>query len=297
MRTHPLTDSNFIYRRPDLAEILCLPTADAHAQRWRDLISHQHPGARSLLDLGCWIGMDAERLSRRYAVVGVDIQPSLIDYARQHRSGVDFRVGDITSIRLGHKTDVILCVGNSLSYIHSPLELDAAFATFAAHARHGTLLILNTLLAPVVDTGPSAPYWLEVGEWRGAYTDRNEWCPLTQLLTTRRTWQYHDGTTEVDTLHRRVLPATELELRARLSGWDVLDVQFDPPDVAGSALGAAGCLVARFRAPETEARRQGRQHIRPTRFRSPTGASAARPWCASVTSTIGQSSDSHTRQP
>jgi SAM-dependent methyltransferase len=249
MRADHLTTSNFIYRRPDLAETLCRPTADAHAQRWRDLINHHHPGARSVLDLGCWIGMDAERLARRYTVVGVDIQPSLIDYARQHRSGVDFRVGDITSVRIGHKTDVILCVGNSLSYVHSPLDLDATFETFAAHARRGTLLILNTLLAPIADIDPAVPQCLAVGEWSATYTDHNTWCPLTQLLMTRRTWQYHDGTTEVDTLHRRVLPAPELELRSRLSGWDVLGVQFDPPDAAGTALGAAGCLVARFRAP------------------------------------------------
>jgi SAM-dependent methyltransferase len=250
MRGDQLDKSNFIYRRPDLAERVRRPTAVAHAQRWIDLIEKHHPRASSVVDLGCWIGIDAEHLARRYTVVGVDIQPHLIDYARKHRAGPDFRVGNIASIRLGRAFDVVLCAGNSLSYIHDALELDAAFATFAAHARRDSLLILHTLLAPIADRAPAVPQRLDVGELRATYTDRSEWCPLTQLLTTRRTWQHDNGTTEIDILHRRVLPAPELELRARLAGWEVLSVDFDPPEQAGSALGAVGCLVARFRDPD-----------------------------------------------
>lgn len=70
------------------------------------------------------------------------------------------------------------------------------------------------------------------------------------MLTTRRTWQHDDGTTEIDLLRRRVLPAPELELRAGLAGWDVLDVGLDSREQAGSALGAVGRVVARFRGLE-----------------------------------------------
>lgn len=242
-----LEQTNFIYRRPDLAERLRRPTAEERAQRWIDLIDQHHPTASTVLDLGCWIGIDAEHLARRYTVTGVDIQPHLIDYARQHRPRVDFHVGDFTTVRLGRAFDVVLCVGNSLSYVHDALALDAAFATFSAHARHDSLLILHTLLAPIADRGPTIPQRVEVGSLRATYTDHGEWHPLTHLLITRRTWQHDDGTTELDILHRRVLPAPELELRARLAGWDLLDVDLDPPEQAGSALGAVGCLVARFR--------------------------------------------------
>jgi hypothetical protein len=37
-----------------------------------------------------------------------------------------------------------------------------------------------------------------------------------------------------------------LELRARLAGWEVLSLDFDPPEQAGSAADAVGCMVARF---------------------------------------------------
>jgi SAM-dependent methyltransferase len=249
MRADQLAKSNFIYRRPNLAERVRRETADAYAHRWTNLIEQYHPQASSVVDLGCWTGMDAERLSTRYTVVGVDIQPHLIDYAREHRSGPEFRVGDITSVRLGRAFDVVLCVGNSLSYVHDALDLDAAFATFTAHARLGSLLIVHTLLAPIADCAPTDPQRIAVEGLRATYTDRSEWCPLTQLLTTRRTWHHDDGTTETDILHRRVLPAPELALRARQAGWEVLSVDFDPPEQAGPELGAVGRLVARFPAP------------------------------------------------
>ena len=84
-----------------------------------------------MVDLGCWIGIDGEHLARRYTVVGVDIQPHLIDYARKHRSELDFRVGNITSIRLGRAFDAVLCVGNTLllnGTVHSPPYVVSAIA-------------------------------------------------------------------------------------------------------------------------------------------------------------------------
>lgn len=174
MRSAQLERSNFIYRHPDLAECLRRPTADERAQRWIDLIHQHHPTASTVLDLGCWIGIDAEHLARRYTVTSVDIQPHLIDYARQHRSGVDFHVGDFTTVRLAREFDVVMCVGNSLSYVHDALALDAAFATFSAHARRDSLLILHTLPAPIADRDPAVPQRVEVGSLRATYTDHGE---------------------------------------------------------------------------------------------------------------------------
>jgi SAM-dependent methyltransferase len=247
MRGAELAQSNFIYRRPELAERLRRPNADANAQRWSNLINQHHPDAQSVLDLVCWIGVDAERLANRYTVVGVDVQPHLIAYARKHRPGPEFVVGDLSSVRLGRRFDAILCVGNSLSYVHAHPDLEAAFATFSAHAQEDSLLILHTLLAPIAGLTPAVPRRVEVDDFVATYADRSEWNPLTQLLTTHRTWLHDDGTTEADILRRRVLSPPELELRARLAGWEVLSLAFDPPERAGSETDAVGCMVARFR--------------------------------------------------
>lgn len=50
---------------------------------------------------------------------------------------------DLMTIRLGDVYDVILCLGPAFTSLNSRDELQAAFRTFAAHARFGTQLIVR----------------------------------------------------------------------------------------------------------------------------------------------------------
>lgn len=240
-----LAASNMLYRRPDLTEVVGRAHAERQARRWRDLLQRYHPGAASILDLGCGIGLQADHLSEHYTVTGVDSQPHLIAHARRHRPTMAWHTGCVTSIRLDDQFDVVLCVGNTLSYLHSDLALEAAFRTFAAHARPGGVLIVHTLLTPVADSTVTEGR-VDHADIRAGYRERHQWDPLSHLLTTTRTWQHDEGRTEADLLRRRVISPPELTLRARLGGWDVLDVQFDPHEMAGSERDAVGCLVARW---------------------------------------------------
>ena len=248
-----LAASNIIYRHPVLAERVRLAAGVDPARRWSALIDQHHPHARSVADFGCWTGMDVQTLSQRYQTVGVDIQPHLIDYARAHRRGPEFVVGDVRLVRLQRQFDVLLCVGNTLSYLHTDADLDAAFATFTTHARRDCLLIVQTLLAPIGDPQARLPCRFVVDGFAASYSDRTEWSALTYLMTTHRTWVHDDGRVEQDCLRQRVVPAPELALRATHSGWEVLTIDFDPPRIARSATGAMGCLVARFRGPLRQA--------------------------------------------
>ena len=45
------------------------------------------------------------------------------------------RTGDMRTVRLGTRMDVVTCMGNSLAYVHDNEEISQVFATFAAHAR------------------------------------------------------------------------------------------------------------------------------------------------------------------
>jgi SAM-dependent methyltransferase len=272
-----LRRSNFLYRHPDLADRIRRPTAAARAHRWIEMIEQHHGHAASVLDLGCWTGLDAHHLARRYEVVGVDIQPHLIDYARAHRPDAQFQVGDMRTVRLGRSFDVILCVGNSLAYALHPAEVGAVFATFAAHAHPGSLLVVHTLLAPITPSVPPVQERVQVGPVRATCVDRDDWCPVTRVLTTHRTWRHEDGSRETDLLRRRVLPAPELRQRARAAGWDVHDVALDPPQHAGSAHGAVGYLVATWRgdgdhAVDADDHAGNRAVDRAAAFGTPTGA-------------------------
>lgn len=62
-----------------------------------------------VLDLGCGIGITTEHIYSLGVskVVGVDLSPNLINYARETVKGPEFLVGDITNIELNEKFDII----------------------------------------------------------------------------------------------------------------------------------------------------------------------------------------------
>jgi SAM-dependent methyltransferase len=68
------------------------------------LIREHAPRGTSFLDLGCGIGLTSE-LARRRAneVVGVDLSPTLIQFARLTVRDVEFHAADIATIDLGRR--------------------------------------------------------------------------------------------------------------------------------------------------------------------------------------------------
>jgi 2-polyprenyl-3-methyl-5-hydroxy-6-metoxy-1,4-benzoquinol methylase len=83
------------------------------------LIERVVPRGASVLDLGCGIGITCERARKRARrVVGVDLAPTSIDYATKTVTGVDFLAGDIVSLRLGERFDVV-CLFDALEHIPS----------------------------------------------------------------------------------------------------------------------------------------------------------------------------------
>lgn len=144
---------NLLYRRPDLYEHVydeARDVAPTMCERLFGRYLETYPA--SLLDIGCGTGRDLAGMAMRCAdCVGVDLQESMIAFGRTRRPGIDLRVGDMRSLRLGRAFQAITCIGNALGNLHSDDELGMAFATFAAHAEAGTLLVLETLNALSAD--------------------------------------------------------------------------------------------------------------------------------------------------
>ncbi|OXM51633.1 class I SAM-dependent methyltransferase [Amycolatopsis alba] len=240
-----LAANNIAYRRPDLYDAL---TRDSTAAATcRHLIDQYGTSpAGSVLDLGCGTARDLARLAtttRR--CVGVDLQPALIEHARRRYPGLDLRVGDLRTVRLANTFDTITCLGNSLAYLHHNSDIRAAFATFAAHAHAGTLLIISTQIAPTVTTASTHGRIAAAG--LGAeVTTEHSWDPRTQIATVRRTWRLENGTTERDLLERRVLFPRELELYAGLAGFKALALFTDLEDNTGPLIGSTAYFVAGY---------------------------------------------------
>jgi glycine/sarcosine N-methyltransferase len=111
----------------------------------------QAVSARRLLDTACGTGMHAIALAQRgYQVVGADLSAEMIERARANAANaeVDARFeasgfGKL-SVQLGTDFDAVLCLGNSLPHLLTPVDLAAALADFAACLRpEGLLLIQN----------------------------------------------------------------------------------------------------------------------------------------------------------
>jgi hypothetical protein len=162
------------------------------------------------------------RRARRHGITGsgIDLQPSLIAWAQRTHPRLRLSVGDLRTTRLGTTFDVVTCVGNTLSYLHTETELTAAFDTIRAHSHPGTLLALATLTG----TGQNAQSDSEITTSLGAatVTTTSEWEPDTQIQTTTRTWRFATGRTERDNIRRRYWSAGLLTKLAHAARFHVL---------------------------------------------------------------------------
>jgi SAM-dependent methyltransferase len=139
------------------------------------------PPAR-VLDAGCGTGRVAIRLAELgYAVMGVDLDASMLLQAREEAPDLDWRVGDLAELDTGEVFDVVLVAGNTIPLLE-PDTLGSAAMHLAAQLDTSGLLVCGF--------GLDAAH-LPVG------------CPVTPLA-------------EVDA----TFVAAGLEPVARLSTWD-----------------------------------------------------------------------------
>jgi len=89
----------------------------------------------TILDAGCGPGRHCGYLHRAgHRVVGVDLDPALIDEAARAEPGPDYVVGDLAGFELpdglSQSFDAILCAGNVLGFAH-PATRQPILAGFA----------------------------------------------------------------------------------------------------------------------------------------------------------------------
>jgi SAM-dependent methyltransferase len=144
---------DLLYRDKDYA---------GEAEYIRALIQRERPGAVSVLDLGCGTGRHDLLLAEQgYRVTGVDISPDMLSIARRHcnewqpPSGTQaptFVQGDVRSVRLGQRFDVVVSLFHVMSYQSTNDDLLAAFRTLREHAAPGGLVLFDAWYGPTVLT-------------------------------------------------------------------------------------------------------------------------------------------------
>ena len=105
------------------------------------------PRGSRILDAGCGPGrVGAELHARGHAVVGVDVDPVLIEAAHADHPGPDWRVGDLAELDLladgVEPFDLVLCAGNVITFVAEGTEVDV-LRRMAAHLAPGGRVVVG----------------------------------------------------------------------------------------------------------------------------------------------------------
>lgn len=91
------------------------------------------PAPARVLDAGCGTGRSTIALTALgYDVTGVDVDPAMLAVARADAPDLDWRLGDLASLDLGERFDLVLLAGNIIPLLE-PDTLSAVAERLAAH--------------------------------------------------------------------------------------------------------------------------------------------------------------------
>jgi len=142
-----------------------------------DLVASYGPA--SVLDAGCGTGRVAIELARRgVEVVGVDVDPRMLEQARRKAPDLPWVEADLAELDLGRTFDVAVAAGNVLIFVAPGTEA-AVVARLAAHLHPGGRLVAGFQLRPggldlATYDGLCARAGLELAE-RYATWERGPW--------------------------------------------------------------------------------------------------------------------------
>lgn len=114
---------------------------DGEYAPWLELVEKRVAPGAQVLDLGCGCGIPtARRLSRRYAVTGVDLSPVQIERARELVPGATFLCADMSTLQLPvARFSAVMCL---YALIHVPLaEQPGILRAIATWLRPGGIFL------------------------------------------------------------------------------------------------------------------------------------------------------------
>lgn len=137
----------------------------AEADLLAQLIRVHAPTAATLLDVGCGTGSHARALiDAGFRVDGVDLEPAFVELARTKCPEGTFYVGDMTTLDLPRRYDVVTCLFSAIGYVESEAALRHAIAGMRRHVHPGGLLIVD----PWFEPGQLTHGWISVLVGTGA---------------------------------------------------------------------------------------------------------------------------------
>ena len=116
------------------------------AQRLKNFVRFRGDGSETVLDLACGTGELEYRLRQtNLQFTGVDLSWPMLTQARQKNNGVKFIHGDITSVRLNRKYDLVVCFFDSVNHLGGITAVKRLFKTARLHLNQGGCFIFDML--------------------------------------------------------------------------------------------------------------------------------------------------------
>jgi len=120
----------------------------AETARLRAIFEGRAPGARTLLDVACGTGLHLALLQEWYEVEGADLDPTMLEVARERLADVQLHEADMITLDLGREFDLVTCLFSSIGYVVTRERLQLALAAMARHVAPGGLLVLEPWITP-----------------------------------------------------------------------------------------------------------------------------------------------------
>jgi SAM-dependent methyltransferase len=137
-----------------------------HAAYIRSLLQKHHPKAKTVLELACGTGSILKQLQPHYHVTGVDLSDEMLVIARKKVPGVRLVRGDMTTVDLGERFDVVLCVYDSINHLTRFRDWEAVFRRAREHLSGGGVFLfdINTVHRLAASSGaPPMVQWFGDG--------------------------------------------------------------------------------------------------------------------------------------
>ena len=107
------------------------------------ILKYKKNEGKSLLDVGCGTGLHIKYLKPSYDCVGVDLNEEMLKIARRNVKGVKFLQGNMLSLNIKQKFDVVTCLFSAIGYAKTAAQLRNALSEFYKHLNPGGICIID----------------------------------------------------------------------------------------------------------------------------------------------------------
>ena len=123
---------------------------EAEARKISELITREHPSARTVLDVACGTGEHARILrdQYRFEVDGIDLDDKFVSLAQRKNPESNFSRVDMVVFDLGKTYDVVMCLFSSIGYVKTLDRVTQALERFESHTNDCGLILVEPWFAP-----------------------------------------------------------------------------------------------------------------------------------------------------